>query len=97
MLEKYKSGFTIYADSDKRRQCPDYFILDKRYSTETELYFLAYDADLWPAPNIDTWLPDYIKEVCGKICDKLQDFEGTVYLDGIKLDRENRKLKEEGK
>lgn len=99
MNEKYRGGLTIYDDDDKHHTNPTEFLLDQNKSTETELYFLAYDANLWPSPNIDTWNPDYIKEVCRKICDRLKTFDGVVYLDGFLLDREKRELvkKEEQK
>jgi len=84
---KYKRGFTIFDDNDRRKEFPTEWIQDEKKSTEIELYLLAYDANLWPTPDINTWKPNNIKEACEKICERIKDFEGNVYLAGFLLDR----------
>ncbi|HEL2057740.1 TPA: hypothetical protein TY768_000908 [Streptococcus suis] len=83
VIEKYKAGFVVF--SDKHRICDEEWILDKDNSTESELRFLGYDANLWPLPEWKKFDPERDFEVKRvRIAKKVTvDFNGKVYLDSV--------------
>ncbi|HFI0028289.1 TPA: hypothetical protein ACGOSU_001339 [Streptococcus suis] len=83
VIEKYKAGFVVF--SDKHRICDEEWLLDKDNTTESELRFLDYDANLGLFPEWKKFNPEKDFEVKRvKIAKKVTaDFKGKVYLDSV--------------
>lgn len=83
IIEKYRAGFVIH--SDKHRICAEEWILDNDNTTESELRFLGYDANLCPFPEWNKFNPEKDFEVKRVRIAKnvTSDFEGNVYLDSV--------------
>lgn len=90
-----KRSFQTYFKSDEDRQYPTEWLFSGRDSSEGQLHFLAYDANLMPLNDITDWNPTAIKEVCEEVSDRFEGYDGDIYLDGVLLDRFNRRLVEE--
>lgn len=91
----FKKGFQIYHKSDKRRMFPDEWLYSKKYSNEKRMVFQAYDANLFPLPDIKTWNPNAIKETCEKVAELFKDCDNEIYLDGYLLDKTTKELSKE--
>ncbi len=87
-----EGGFQIYHKSDKRRMFPDEWLYSEEYSNEDRVVFQAYDANLYPLPDIKTWRPHAIKETCEKVSELFKDYDKEVYLDGYLLDKTTKSL-----
>lgn len=92
MKSDFRKGFQIYHDSDKRRMYPEEWLYSEKYSTEDRLVFQAYDANLFPLPDIKKWNPATVKATCEKVTELFEDCDKEVYLDGYLLDRTNKTL-----
>ena len=90
----FKKGFQIYCDSDKHRQFPEEWFYNKEYSNEDMSVFQAYDANLYPLPDIKSWPEHSIKETCEKVVEKFRDSNKDIYLDGYLLDMDTATLSE---
>lgn len=90
----FKKGFQIYSDSDKRRMFPEEWLYNKDYSDENKAVFQAYDANLFPLPDIKAWPEHSIKESCIKVSKMFKDSNKEIYLDGYLLNIEAQTLSE---
>lgn len=81
VIEKYKAGFSVGKDFATVE-----WLLNEKITSEDNLCFQAYDANMMALPNLGEW-PD--KEVRLKqidfMLDKLKDWHGSVYLDDMKI------------
>lgn len=92
LIEEFKGGFTMYHSSDKRKRFPEEWLLDSENSTNEELYFQAYDANLMPLPNIIEWPKHSRDEMVQKIAIIFKNVHANIYLDGHLLNIKERKL-----
>lgn len=88
----FKKGFTIYSDSDKQRIFPEEWLYNKEYSNEKRAVYQAYDANLFPLPDIKSWPEHSIKETCKKASEIFKDSKEKIYLDGYLLDTKTHTL-----
>lgn len=88
----FKKGFQIYYESDKQRMFPANWLYSEEHSNENKMVFLAYDASLYPLPDIKTWKPHAIKETCEKVAELFKNCDKEIYLDGYLLDKTTKKL-----
>lgn len=91
----FTKGFQIYYDSDKQRIFPDEWLYSKEYSNDERMVFLAYDANLYPLPDIKTWKLHTIKETCEKVAEMFKNYDKEIYLDGYLLDKDTKTLSKE--
>lgn len=82
MTEQYKAGFTKFGAH--LIETIDW-LYDERYSTDTSLRLLAYDANLYPCPNFSTWTEEYKQEHVDFILDRCKDWHGEIWLDDVKI------------
>ena len=71
---------------------PDEWLYSEEYSNEKRMVFQAYDANLFPLPDIKRWKPHAVKETCAKASEIFKDCNKEIYLDGYLLDKITKKL-----
>lgn len=82
-LDKFKGGFAI---SGKEPWETVEWLLDKENSTEEKLLFQAYDANMWPLPNISKWPEsDHKQKQINRALEIFNNVDGEVWLDDIKI------------
>ena len=88
----FKKGFTIYCDSDKQRMFPEEWLYNDEYSDKNRSVYQAYDANLFPLPDIKSWPKHSIEETCRKVSAIFKTSNKKIYLDGYLLDTETHTL-----
>lgn len=88
----FDKSFSVYSKDDVSRQFPTEWLYSNELSSDTEAHFLAYDANLYPAPNIATWNADAIGETCKTVVQRFKGSEQSIFLDGNLLDKDGVKL-----
>jgi hypothetical protein len=83
LLEDWKGGFTL--QFDRNPMFDEEWLLDDRYSTEASLYFIGYDANLYPLPDLSKLPAKHRQEVVNKAKHRLRDVNATIYLDDVKI------------
>lgn len=81
---QFKGGFTV-RDNDEPMFSIEW-LFDERETDPNKLQFLAYDANLWPMPDFDTWTDkDFKKKNIEIALNVTHDFTGEVWLDDTKI------------
>lgn len=83
LLDEWKGGFTLRFNSHPI--CDEEWLLDDRYSTETELHFIGYDANLYPLPDLSTANKHHRRATLENASIRLAKVHVEVWLDDIKL------------
>lgn len=83
ILEKYKSGFDVHGKHDIETVN---WLIDSKDSNETELFFMAYDANLYPMPDFSSWNNNEFKQKqIDAALKRTKDFDGEVWLDDVRI------------
>lgn len=80
VLEKYKGGLSLFKGFKTVE-----LLLDERNTNENELYFLGYDANMYPLPDFATFPLNYQSVIKLAVKGRLSDWKGAVYIDGTKV------------
>ena len=80
VLEKYKGGLSLFKGFKTVE-----LLLDESNTNENELYFLGYDADMYPLPDFSTFPLNYQSVIKLAVKSRLTDWKGSVYIDGTKV------------
>lgn len=88
----FTKGFEVRFDGDKSGISTTNWLYSKKHSNEKQAVFLAYDANLYPLPEIVKWKQSTIKETCEKVAEKFKNCNRKVYLDGYLLDMDTKTI-----
>lgn len=81
---QFKGGFTVRDDDEPMFSIE--WVFDERETDPNKLQFLAYDANLWPMSDFETWTDEDFKKKNIEIALKVtHDFTGAVWLDNTKI------------
>lgn len=83
LLQDWRGGFTLRFTNNPIFD--EEWLLDDRYSTESELHFIGYDANLMPMENLSTTPEQHRVKVIELAKYRLRDVQATVWLDDVKL------------
>lgn len=82
-MKDYKAGFTTNGSHPIETV---EWLLSEKDSSDIKLLFQAYDANLCPLPDLSKWKDkQYIDKQISKGIEVVQDFNGEVWLDDIKI------------
>ena len=70
VLEKYKGGLSLFKGFKTVE-----LLLDESNTNENELYFIGYDADIYPLPDFGTFPLNYQSIVKLALKERLTDWE----------------------
>lgn len=80
VLEKYKGGLSLFKGFKTIE-----LLLDEKNTNDNELYFLGYDANMYPLPDFATFPLNYQSVIKLAVKGQLSDWKGAVYIDGTKV------------
>ena len=78
------NSFSYCLESGRKWDFDDYYELYELKGNVAK--FRVYDANMYPAPNFETWGKEAITEVVSHVKNKFHNFNGLIYLDGYKID-----------
>lgn len=82
-LEKYRSAFRVYGESSMDTV---EWLCNDAYISETELFFIAYDANLCAMPYFSTWNDtEWKQKQIDSALERTKDFDGEVWLDDVRI------------
>ena len=80
LAEYFKGGFSIGRGFDT-----DEILLDEKRTKGHVLYFLCYDANLFPAPDISTWSEKGRERVLKVVRERTNAVNAEVWVDDVKV------------
>lgn len=84
--DKFKGGFSVRSDDPDDHLFGTEWLFDDRVTDPNKLQFMAYDLNLYPTPDFDTWVDeDYKKKNIRVALQVTKDFPGNVWLDDTKI------------
>ena len=84
--DNFKGGFSVRSDDPNNYLFGTEWLFDDRVTDPNKLQFMAYDLNLYPAPDFDTWSDeDYKKKNIRIALQVTKDFPGSVWLDDTKI------------
>lgn len=92
LIKRFAGGIGVYSDES------DYlnvnWLLDKDETSDDVLKLIAYDANMYPLPELSKWRSkEWQRENIYTCLDALKDFDIEVWLDDIKIKVKSELLK----